>query len=238
MIRIFAPMLVVGLLLAGCATQIESRVDGFASPAFSKAQTHIIWPADDQKDDLAYLEVSNQLASVMTASGFRLAAPDVKPDVAVLVRFGIGEPQTTTRTVSLPMYGQTGVSSTTTNATVMPFGNGASVNATTTYNPTYGVVGYQNIQQSDTTYARWLDITGFDVAEYERSKEMKPLWKIQVRSVGSMGDLRHIVPYMLTAAQPYIGTSTGRSVTVNLVNGDERVEALRSGPAAVEASSR
>ena len=51
----------------------------------------------------------------------------------------------------------------------------------------------------------------------------------QITSNNQNGDLRYMFPYMLVAAQPYIGQNTGHSINVSVDDKDPMVAALRIG---------
>ena len=57
---------------------------------------------------------------------------------------------------------------------------------------------------------------------------MMQVWKTNVISIGSSNDLRLVMPYMVTAMKPYLGTNTGRKLEVEIVADDPAVLLLRS----------
>jgi len=224
-----ALMLCIGL--SACATtQFNSAVNGFADPGFVPNARHIIMPSTEmQKGDLQFAETSAELGRAMVANGLTMAAPGEKPDVAVFVEYGIGSPRTITSVISIPVWGQTGVASATTTATATSYGATTNVQATTTYTPTYGVVGQNNVPVSQTIFDRFITIRAYDVAAYAKTQQMHELWQMQVRSSGVSGDLRYVLPYMLRAAQPYLGRSTGRAIDASYLQDDPQVEFIRTG---------
>ena len=50
------------------------------------------------------------------------------------------------------------------------------------------------------------------------------LWKTNIVSIGSSDDLRYVFPYMIVAAEKYIGTNTKKFVTVEISGYDRRVK--------------
>lgn len=53
-------------------------------------------------------------------------------------------------------------------------------------------------------------------------------WRATTNSVGSSGDLRDIIDYLLVATFEHFGEDTGKQVRSSLAEGDKRVKGLRS----------
>jgi len=143
--------------------------------------------------------------------------------IAIFLMYGIGDPQKHQYTYSLPLWGQTGVSSSSTYGTVNTYGSTATYSGTTTYTPTYGVVGSTMHTGTRVTYFRYFILDALDLNEYRRTKKEVQLWKTTVTSTGSSGDLRQVLPVMIGASKEYLGTNTGKKVKVILHENDKRV---------------
>nr|QQZ48920.1 hypothetical protein JKL49_16680 [Phenylobacterium glaciei] len=229
MVRLVAALGAI-CLLAGCAIQpptIDVSVSGFVAAEFSPTLQHAVVPFDaEQANDLQFAEASEEVQRALVKAGLQVATSAERPDVGVFVDYGIGSPRTETSVVSLPIWGQTGVASSTTTGYLSPTG---AISAVTTNTPSYGVVGADSVPVSTTVYDRYVMLSGFDLNRYAKSKEVKRFWQIKITSSGSSGDLRLIIPYMLNAAVPYLGKSTGKAVTVVLSQDDANAEYLRTG---------
>ncbi len=153
---------------------------------------------------------------VLSMKGFVSARNAEEADVAILLFYGIGEPQTTQYSYSLPVWGQTGVSSSHTYGTATAFGNTASYSGTTTYTPSYGITGYTSHVGTKTTYFRYALISGYDFEAYKETKKEIQLWKTTATSTGPTGDLRQVFPLLVSASAPYIANNTGKKVPVQL----------------------
>lgn len=68
-----------------------------------------------------------------------------------------------------------------------------------------------------------------DYAKFEATATIQQLWLIQVRSSGSSGDLRYVLPYMIRAAQPHFGLSTNRELSIPVSVDDPAAEEIRTG---------
>lgn len=231
---------VVGLalaaLLSGCATmrqpQFHVVVDSLASPAAQQKRTYLLLPGNNGVtwDDLQFQEYAVYVMRALNAQGFIAAKKTEDADIAIVLSYGIGDPQTTQYSYSLPVWGQTGVSSVHTYGTATAYGNSASYSGTTTYTPTYGVTGYTSHVGTQTTYFCYALITGYDFKAFKETGKQIQLWRTTVTSSGSSGDLRQVFPVLISASVPYLATNTGKQVSVQLYENDKIVRAVKGVP--------
>jgi hypothetical protein len=147
--------------------------------------------------------------------------------VAIVLSYGIGDPETTQYSYSLPVWGQTGVSSARTYGTATTYGNTSYYSGSTTYTPSYGVTGYTSHVGAQTTYFRHALITGYDLKAFKETEKQVQLWRTTVTSTGSSGDLRRVFPVLIGAAIPYLATNTGKQVPVQLYENDQIVRIVK-----------
>jgi hypothetical protein len=170
-------LFVVMLLITGCARpRFYTDVDSIALSDQSVGKRYLLLPGNQGStpDDLQFLEFARYVHSVLTPLGFSKATSEQDADIAIFLSYGVSSPETHQVSSSSPVYGQTGVSSSTTSGTVMPMGGGmASYSGNTTYTPQYGVTGYETQTHSYTTYTRTLQITAYDVAAYRHEKKQR-----------------------------------------------------------------
>lgn len=220
--------------LSGCAgmplPRFVSNVDSFARADAAAKKRYVLLPGVKgvEVGDLQFQEYAAYVEKVLSVKGFVKAATFKDADVAIFLAYAIGDPKTYQYTYSLPTWGQTGVSSSNTYGTVSSYGGMATYSGTTTYTPTYGVTGSTTHVGTDTVYSRFLLLDAYDVPTYIKEKKMAEVWKTSVVSTGSSGDLRLVVPYMVTAMKPYLGINTGRKIEVEVPENDPAVQALRS----------
>ncbi|WP_139068942.1 hypothetical protein [Hyphomonas sp. ND6WE1B] len=230
----------IGLLVCVACSSVRPyyvNVSGLAAPQLDSPATFDVLPLDEntQAQDLQFLEYKSYLARAMVAKGFVPAATGELPEVIVFLDYGIGEPQTKVTSYNVPIYGQTGISSSQTtgnaNTTLNTYGSygtaNTTYNQTTTYTPTYGITGYATNTTSYNVYTRYIVIDGFFTSSWEEKRELLPAFKTSVVSSGSSGDLRSVFPVMIGAASEYIGRSTDKTISVTLTEGDKRVLAVR-----------
>ncbi len=187
--KILTSYVCFAILLTGCATvgppQFHVKVDSLASPAAETKKTYILLPGNEGVtwDDLQFQEYAAYVLRVLAYQGFELADEPGKADVAVVLAYGIGDPETRQYTYSMPVWGKTGVSSSSTSGSISTFGNTASYSGTTTYTPSYGITGYRTGTGTRTSYFRYALLTGFDIKKYEETGKAIQLWNTSITSV-------------------------------------------------------
>lgn len=221
-------VLVVSLVLAGCqatAPRFEVNVDSISAPTNNELKRYILLPNNKgiTVDNLQYQEYARYVERALATHGFVKANDFNDANVAIFLGYGIGDPQTNQYTYSIPTWGKTGVSSSSTNSTVNVYGNTATVNSNTTYTPTYGVTGSTTGVSSYTTFTRYLVINALDLNEYKATEKQKQLWRTSVVSTGSSGDLRQVLPVLVAASKPYLSKNTGKQVKVSIREQDQPV---------------
>ena len=241
-LRLFVSILVGAFVLVGCATGPSYYVStsSLAAPQVSAVQTYELWPMNEgaEPNDLQFLEYSGYVDRALKAKGLSRVASGSVPDIIVLIGYGIGAPEKNIRSYSVPVFGQTGVSSSYTSgsATTNAYGNSGygtantTYNQTTTYTPSYGITGYRTGVQSYTTYTRYILLNAAFVDLDQETKDWKPAFETSIASTGSSGDLRQVFPIMIAAALDEIGTSTQKAVGTSITEGDDRVRLIRGVP--------
>jgi hypothetical protein len=221
----FFLLLLVLVAFSGCYRSLTyiSDVDSIALTDSSIGKRYLLVPGNQNvtADDLEFNEYARYVDRILAPLGFSKAAAEPQADVAIFLSYGVGDPQTHQYSTSIPVYGQTGVSSSMTTGTITPMGGGmASYSGTTNYTPTYGVTGYQTRMRSYTTYTRFLQIAAYDLASYRHERKQRQVWKTTAISVGRSNDLRLVFPYMVAAVKQYVAGNTGKSIRVELAEDD------------------
>jgi len=240
--NIFLALLLAGVgFLSGCAgmqpKRFVSSVDSLAQADAVAKKRYVLLPGGEgvEASDLQFQEFAAYVERILSENGFVKVATVQDADVAIFLVYAIGDPQTHQYTYSIPTWGQTGVSSSNTYGTVSSYGGMATYSGTTTYTPTYGLTGSTTHVGRQTVYSRFLFLDAYDLPAYMKEQRMTQVWKTSVVSTGSSGDLRLVVPYMVAAMKPYLGTNTGRRIEVQVLENDPAVQILRGGqPPAVK----
>jgi len=220
-------ILIFTALITGCAIgpMFQVNVDSISTLEAEVQKKYILLSGlkDVKPTDLQFREYASYVDKALAAKGFVKADDFQDANVAIFLAYGIGNPQKHHYTYSLPVWGQTGVSSSTTSGTLSTYGGYGTYRGTTTYTPTYGITGYTSHSGTRITYFRFLVLDAVDLNEYRRSQNTKQIWRTTVTSTGSSGDLRRVFPVLVGASRPYIGINTGKKIKITLTESDKRV---------------
>jgi len=227
----FIGVLMFGIWLVGCATapRYYVNVDSICAPAADLKKKYILLSGlkDIGPTNLQFQEYAGYVHKGLDSMGFVKADRFEDANVAIFLAYGIGDPQEHQYTYSLPVWGQTGVSSSTTYGTLSTYGGYGSYQSFTTYTPRYGIKGYTTHTGRYTIYFRFFVLDAVDLEEYKRSQEVVQVWRTSVTSTGRSGDLRQVFPVLVAASKPYIGTNTGKKVKVTLTENDKAVVEIK-----------
>ena len=225
------------ILLTGCTTyrSFNVSVDSICTSSAQEKKAYILLPGnkDDKINDLQFQEFAAYTENALNAQGFKKASSIDDAEVAILLYYGISDPQFYEYTYSLPIYGQTGVSSSTTSGMVNLFGRSVTYSENTNYTPSYGVVGSSTHVGTGVVFARYMVISGVDLEQFKKTgkiEDAQEIWSTKANSVGASGDLREIFPILLVASQKHIANNTGKQVSYSIQEDEElsqKVNALR-----------
>lgn len=215
-------LLLIAAILTGCETmggvapdEVKSNVEVFHQLKPSAVFTYNLMPFKEQEGKLEYATYANKIKEQLDAKGF-VEAPSDKADVVVFIEYGIDDGKEVIS--SYPIWGQTGVASSTTYGNINTYGNTGSYSGTTYNTPSYGVVGSGT--SSDTVYKRYLKLEMVDNKVYLATKKFKNTYEAKVVSVGSSNSLTRIMPYMIRSLfDEFPGESgTTKEKTFPLIN--------------------
>ena len=218
MVRNCIVVLVV-LGIAGCAFN-QSNVSRFHKLDSSHSQATVtVLPANKTiAGSIEYSIYKEKLESHLTSQGFRVVSPNsnIKAQLTALLNYGIDTGNIVTEAYSIPVWGQTGISSSYTSGSVQMYGNYGSISATTHYMPTYGITGYNTGTVSNTVYTRVLQLDIFDTHPDPASP--RKIYESKVVSKGACSTINLVVDEMLAAMfKNFRGVSGGSErVTVEV----------------------
>ncbi len=176
---------------SGC-TMVRSQVVVFHDlPQGFAGTTYAMIPLKEQEHSLEHRSYENVVRQELDAKGFK-ETPSAEADLIVVFSYGIDTGKQVVS--SYPIFGQTGVSSSTTYGTVQNYGTFGTYSGSTTYTPTYGVVG--SGVTSQTHYTRFLTFELLDKNALAESK-MKKLYEGKVVSSGSSEQVSVVLPTMI-----------------------------------------
>ncbi|HOX87441.1 MAG TPA: hypothetical protein PKW76_14595 [bacterium] len=208
------------------------EIDGLASVDAKDYKTYILLPGNEgiTWGDLQFQEYANYVMRVLSVHGYQPAEKAEDADVAIILSYGIGEPQTKHFTYTLPQWGQTGVYSSSTSGTATNYGNWTTFRTKTTSIPSYGITGYTSHVGSVTTYFRYVYLTAYNFIIFKESSKQIQLWQTTITSQGKSGYLREVFPILISAAAPYLGKDTGKRIEIEISDSDEVVKAVKGIP--------
>jgi hypothetical protein len=223
--RVFLALTICLLVMAGCGLRFHVNVDSINSGNISAKDTYILLPGnkDISVDDLQFREYADYVIKALNSQGYRLAESFDEAGIAIFLAYGIGDPQDHQFTYSVPVMGQTGVSSATTYGTMSSYGGYGTYSGYTTYTPSYGITGYIPYSGTRRTYFRFMMLDAYDLNSFRNNEKTLQLWRTTTTSRGSSGDLRRVFPILVAASKPYIGTNTGQQVKIILREKDNAV---------------
>jgi len=186
-------------LLAGCAQKPLVTVNALSSGQ-SIGKKFVIIPASQEllnTKQIEYTQIAAVVAKSLTSQGYTQVKDEKLADQAILLNFLRSGAVSTTRNVTVPVYGQTGVSSATTygsaNTTFNSYGGGYGIanstgTATTVYTPTYGITGAYNTVVTDTFFGAGVILESFDAKAFITNKQVNMLWKVGSSVVSPRSD--------------------------------------------------
>ena len=230
----------VAISLIGCvSTSMSSsnspkyviEVDSYGEDSTLVGKSCFLFLADStiNKTDLQFSEFHDLLLKFFIQKKYNIVDSFGLADVIILYNYGISDPTSKEISLNLPVWGQTGISSTSTSGDlkVDPYSNNIKYSEKTTRTPSYGITGYNNVQTTLTSYLRYLNLVAFDMDHYKKTKEQKRLWQSYITSSGSSGDLRKTFPIMLIGASNYIGHKSGEKIQITIHEDDPDVLKLK-----------
>jgi hypothetical protein len=213
---------VVVMLFSSCGTTTKfvTNVNSFGSDSEFNSKNYFILSSDSLTplSKFEYLEYTHYLEKALSENGYNLIADINDADVIISFTYGISDPKTYVRKVSVPIWGQTGYNTTTTKSTVTVDSktNKTTYNQTTTNTPTYGVVGTKMVDKTVTEYFRYTHITAYDYKSYTENQEMRIIWDTEITSKGTSDDLRKVMPCLIFTGRKYLGKSSGEKKQITL----------------------
>ncbi|WP_368300454.1 hypothetical protein [Kluyvera sichuanensis] len=214
-------------LLAGCAQKPLVTVNALSSGQ-SVGKKFVIIPASQElwnTKQIEYTQIAAVVVDSLSRQGYTQVKDEKLADQAILLNFLRSGAVSNTRNVTVPIYGQTGVSSATTygsaNTTFNSYGGGYGTanttgTATTVYTPTYGITGAYNTTVTDTFYGAGVILQSFDAKAYTNNKQVNMLWKVGSSVVSQQSDGIADYKGLARIAASYAGQNTEGDVTFNV----------------------
>jgi hypothetical protein len=219
------------LVLSGCATPplgYDVRIDSISRGDVGKKR-YVLFPGKKgvTEDDLQFQEFSAYTHRALQWQGFVRAESFADAEVAIFLYYDVSDPHEYHYSYSVPIFGQTGVSSAQTYGNLYSYGNWGTCSGYTTYTPTYGIVGSTQHSGSYVLFTSFISFTGYDVGAFRETNKEVQLWKTDIFRTESSGDLRMVFPVMMAGAASYIGRNTGGELDETIFASDPRIQRIR-----------
>ncbi|ANK82909.1 MAG: hypothetical protein TEF_20460 [Rhizobiales bacterium NRL2] len=189
---------VAGLvLLMGCARVLDTQVTSVSDLPEGRAAgatIAVIGASEDIARSLIFRRAKDRMAAEFRERGFVVVPNDAEPRYVAAVDYRMGEGETTIRELSQPVFGIVGYTR---------ISSGGKVRLA----PVHGIIGYEWVPISVTTYGSALMVYIHDTAREEGEARV---YEGRVTARGSCGRLDVVLDDMITALFEKFPDQSGR----------------------------
>lgn len=227
------PFLFAGLLLSGCATTHELKVDALAKPQAESAISYEIKNRNPlvADDSLRYKEAAGFVKTALSGKGMYEAPPNTKADIVVDLDYGVGPPQMKKETVSEPVYITIPGQIRTERVQVGTDSQGRPIYQTITVQdpPTTDFAGFREYIVTKVVYDKYLKMSARENKEPVEGRPAQEVWTIDVTSEGESRDIRRNMPVLVAASIEYIGKDTQGQKTIRIKDTHSDIAFIKKG---------
>lgn len=233
--RTILPLLSGFLLLvfSGCATRYPVHIDALsAEPARSGASGSTYVLESDtpgiETTDLFFKEVARQVNTALGKAGYRESESREGAGLVISVNAHLSDPMTETREYSEPVYYNSPGRLRTVRIPILGPDGKVVRYAHRSYwsGPRTHLAGYVDRDRQVTVYDKILKLSAREA--HPPGKAGDEVWALSVRLRSGSTDYRSALPYLLLAAEPYIGQRTEGEIVVDVLEDAEGLDAYRS----------
>lgn len=209
------------LTLSSCASY-QIKVDSISSKDIPEGRVFVI-PAT-KENRLVTSEFKSYVEQAMRNKGYKIATTAKDSDVVVVFSYDVSSRE---RLVSRPNYKWVAPQSYNFNSNSSNFGsNQTQTSGTITESGIGHMEQAGSSTATETNYTRSLTISAFESSDLSKPKGTVPteIWRTEVYSVGTSGDMRRIFPALMAASAPYIGINTRGQLDVDLYQDDQKIK--------------
>ena len=225
-------LIILGFLLiglTGCVTSHSVRVDAL-STGEPRGGSYVLASTTEGVDegDLFFKEIARHLEPVLANQRFYPAKDGQKNDLLIEVDAYLSEPMTESQHYSEPIYVQSAGHYRTIRVPVLNNQGQVVRYAYSGYwtGPRTHMAGWVDNERQITVYDKVLSLSARkSLSDGSYSDE---IWAVTIAMRGESSDYRSSLPYMLVAAEPYIGGRTEGEEIIRIREDSEDVEAYRS----------
>lgn len=218
-------LLIVLIILQGCQSRIVVTVDSINTKEAKEKINYIILPGNQGCDEsnLEYKEFSSLAEKALKLKGFHKSKSEEEADLLIYLSYHISKPNVFQYAYETPVYGQTGYASSIKSGSVNVYKNHMNYSESTTYQPLYGIIGYETKIRSEVSYDYSFNLKAIDMKHYLNSQKIVPVWETRVTSFGKSEDLRKVFPIMIYASKDYFGKNSHKKIRLQIAENDKDV---------------
>jgi len=215
---------VVLVLIAGCTMPVRVQVDALAAAGgVESGLRYRLVNSENENEGLRWQYTANLVERALEMKGYRREHMNADAVGATIsVKTHISEPLTETREYSEPVHLVSGGYHGSVRTAVRDSsGNVSGYVQTPVYIPRdYYFAGYRDRSVKVVVYEKTLMMSAMN-------GDGEELWNIELKLIDDGADLRKALPYLLSAALPYIGNSTESAVIVEIKEDAESLSKIR-----------
>jgi hypothetical protein len=226
-------LLTAGLLLGGCATTHELKVDSLAKPNAEQSISYEIKNRNPlvADDSLRYKEAAGYVKTALSGKGLYEAPPNTKADMIVDLDYGVGPPQMKRETISEPVYITLPGQIRTERVQVGTDSQGRPIYQTITVQdpPTTEFAGFREYIVTVVVYEKYLKLSARENKEATEGSPPSEIWTVDVTSEGENRDIRKALPVLVGASIEYIGKDTQGQKTIRIKDSASDIAFVKKG---------
>ena len=231
--RALPVIFVPALLLCGCATTHELKVDAIAKPRAADAVSYEVRNKNPlvADDSLRFKEAAGLVKTAMSGRGMYEAPPNTKADMIVDVDYGVSPPKIKQEMVSEPVYvtvpGQVRME----RIQVGTDSQGRPVYQTVTVQdpPSTQFAGFREYMVTVTVYEKYLKLSARENKEAAEGRPVQEIWTVDVTSEGESRDVRKHLPILVAASIDYVGKDSQGQKTIRLKDNASDIAFVKKG---------
>jgi hypothetical protein len=227
------PFAAAVLLLAGCATTHQVKIDSLAKPDAANAISYEIKNKNPlvADDSLRYKEAANLVKTALSGRGMYEAPPNTTPDLVVDMDYGVGPPQMRKETVSEPVYITIPGQIRTERVQVGTDSQGRPIYQTVTVQdpPTTEFAGFREYIVTIIVYEKYLKLSARENKEPVEGRPPQEVWTVDVTSEGESRDIRKNLPVLVAASIDYIGKDSQGQKTIRIKDSSSDIAFVKKG---------
>lgn len=222
------------LMLAGCGSTYRFKVDAVKNPDIAeekKSYRLVSGNPEMDGEDLRFKEAAKYVETALSSKGMYEAPPGTEADMVIEVDFGMEEPRTEMRTISVPIYISVRSPPRLVKVQVRDPKTGEVrwVEMMVEDPPQQQLAGFEERIITVTVYEKYIRITAREASGGEGDRPPREIWSVYVKNEDESDNLREYVPLMVSAAMDSVDENSSSAKEVVLNDNDERVTFVKKG---------